>query len=181
VGNKFIVAHHFEELEFSQSNASTTAIDALGLFTKTHSHFKGGISVNGEPELPNVTHTLSDEISVIGETTTDFAHLGKVVDWLVIGIYKPTPTSTPQLYMLEEPEVPIEQRAQAVPVIRPWDGDPKHLVAMKKAVILRPTQRLNLWQGQLSATGEVQIYYGYRLPDGTIVLNPQPLEDVITE
>ncbi|OQW90893.1 MAG: hypothetical protein BWK78_05975 [Thiotrichaceae bacterium IS1] len=160
---------------------STTAIDALGLFTKTNSHFKGGISVNGEPELPNVTHTTSDEISVIGEMTTDFAHLGKVIDWLVIGIYKPTPTSTPQLYMLEEPEVPIEQRAQAVPVIRPWDGDPKHLVAMKKAVILRPTQRLNLWQGQLSATGEVQIYYGYRLPDGTIVLNPQPLEDVITE
>ncbi len=170
-----------EESEAGESDANTTAIDPLGTFMKTKSSFKGGISVNGEPELPNVTHTTSDEISVIGETTADFAHLGKVVDWLVIGIYKPTPTSAPQLYMLEEPEVPIEQQAQAIPVIRPWDGDLNHLVAMKKAVILRPTQRLNLWQGQLSATGEVQIYYGYRLPDGTIVLNPQPLEDVITE
>ncbi len=52
---------------------------------------------------------------------------------------------------------------------------------MKRNIILQPSQRIDIWQGKLDVTGELRIYYGYRLKDGTIVYDPTPIQDVISD
>ncbi len=75
---------------------------------KTRSQFQGGVIVNNEPELPQVMQTTTDEVLIGGQITADFAHVGEVVDLLVVAIYEPTSTAKEQLYLLAESDVPIE-------------------------------------------------------------------------
>ncbi len=164
-----------------QTEGNGIAIDSNGNFVgKTRSKFQGGITVNNEAELPQVMQTTTDEVLIGGQITADFTHIGDVVDLLVVGIYEPTSTAK-AFYMLEEPDVPIEQQAITSPTVQQWDGNIDTLVPMKKNIILQPSQHIDIWKGQLGVTGELQIYYGYRLKDGTIVYDPEPIQSVISD
>jgi len=65
--------------------------------------------------------------------------------------------------------------------VLPWDGEVSQLVAFKESVRLEPMQSIRWYRGRFPAKGKLEIQFGYRLADGTVVLNAQPLEVMVLE
>jgi hypothetical protein len=53
-----------------------------------------------------------------------------------------------------------------------------HLVAAQKAVTLMPTQEINLYTSLL-ASGQIQLFFGYQLPNGVIVFNGEQAIELV--
>jgi hypothetical protein len=55
--------------------------------------------------------------------------------------------------------------------VLPWNLEIGQLVAYQQNVSLTANQVVEIYRGQFVGTGELQIFYGYRLADGTVVFN----------
>jgi hypothetical protein len=96
---------------------------------------------------------------------------------VVYATYQPTPTDPETYYMLgiSDPTVTPWYKA---PAILWWDHNLVNLTTVQKGVILQPEQSFIMYQGFL-VHGYIKVYFGYRLSDGTVVVNAQPLEMTI--
>jgi len=168
----------FEEIE--QSNSSdlettepplvnlgyATAINASGEFVANQTTFAGYTSVNAD-----------NSIDILGSINVDSNDIGKLADVLVV-IYS---ADQSQYYMLD---------LDAETII--WDGDISSLVPFTQEVSLDSVQEVRISSLSLeisldsvqkvrasslslNISGMLNIYFGYRLEDGTIVYNLNPL------
>ena len=140
----------------------------IGKSIKPCSQFGGGISTDGKPFQRQLTMMLTDSVEVLGQIAPDLRHVNQVADLVLYADYRPVATETPLYFMVN-----LQKQ------VLPWDGDVSHLVAFKEQIKLESVHSIRLYQGQFPATGQLNIQFGYRLADGTIVLNKQPLEVVV--
>jgi hypothetical protein len=142
----------------------------FGHLSETCTQFAGGMSTDGEIFQPQLTVNLADEVEVRSRIAADPKQLNQPVDWVLYATYWAT-EATPPLYVM------VDNQGQ----VWPWDGSAEQLVAFEKAVVLKPLQEILWYRGQFPATGRVAIQFGYRLADGTLIVNKFPLEVVIQE
>jgi uncharacterized protein YkwD len=130
----------------------------------------GDISVNGGDRQQSATLNLSDPVEVSGNITVASAHIGQTADLFVYVEMTIPGVPTPLYFMLKgEPTLQILA----------WDQNPVNLVAFNSNVILAAVQQVSLYQGKIPASGNFKVYFGYRLADGTLVKNTQPIEMVV--
>jgi hypothetical protein len=142
----------------------------LGNSDKPCSQLVGGLSTDGKLFQRQLMVTLADKVKVFGRIAPDLRQVNQVVDWVLTAAYRVVETAAPLYFM-------VDAQGQVLP----WDGEVSQLVAFREAVRLEPLQSLWWYEGRIPAVGWVDIQFGYRLADGTVVLNAQPLEVVVVE
>ena len=127
-----------------------TAINASVEFVANQTTFAGYASVNAD-----------NSINILGSINVDSNDIGKLADVLVV-IYS---TIQSQYYMLD---------LDAETII--WDADFSSLVPFTQEVSLDSVQEVQISSLSLNISGMLNIYFGYRLEDGTIVYNSNTLD-----
>jgi hypothetical protein len=61
-----------------------------------------------------------------------------------------------------------------------WDGELNHLRAAFENITLIPTQTFNIYEGVIGA-GHLQVFFGYRLENGTIVYNGEQAIEIVVQ
>ena len=141
-----------------------------GNLTPPCTQLVGGLSTDGKPFQRQLTVTLADKVEVLARIAPDLRHVNQTVDLVLSIAYRSLATDLPQYFM-------IDNQGRVLP----WDGDISHLVALQEHVKLDLVQSLSLYHDKIPAMGLVAIQFGYRLVDGTVVLNEQPLEIKVVE
>lgn len=151
--------------------------------------FSQGITVNGS----KTTIRSHDQLDIRGVIRPVEAHLEQPVDIFVIVGHRPHPQAEWSLFMLDD-----QGGAER------WNGDIAELIAFVPEVTLTPEYRLQILPVSIEhfkkrketmdnlllgceprpltfngvvgdVTGEVGIYYGYRLAEGSVVFNKSPI------
>lgn len=148
------------------------AFDQEGEFLSVETSFAGGISI---PEGIAAFHRLltvrlSTVVKVQGSMTIDPLHVGQTVEILVYAAYQTLGGYSSKRYFM------LNQTGE----ILPWDEQVAHLIAFK-SVTLTAVQAVLMYQGHFIAPGSLNVYFGYRLSDGTVVTNSQTIDITITE
>ncbi len=105
-----------------------------------------------------------DNITLSATFQPDTAHIGQNADFLTVATFSPMGGKQQVMFMRDETgDWPN------------WDGDLNNLTAIQTQQQLRENQRLSIHQGQLPA-GRYQVSMGYRLQNGTVILNGQPMD-----
>jgi hypothetical protein len=115
---------------------------------------------------------LTDTVEIRGMICVDPKYIGQLADVVVYFDYQPLDNIAAEgqsHYLLD-----------AEGQVLPWDGNPAHLVAFQQ-LVLAAGQEVPIYQGQLQTTGQVKLWFGYRLMDDTLISNDQAIEITITE
>ncbi len=138
------------------------AVTAQGQLVPTATVFTGGISVNGTAYQSEVTQTLADAVRIEGNMQVDPTHVNQLADLLVYAKLEASTTAN-----LNSPFYQLDVQNN----ISLWDQQPANLVAFRQNVILSAQQSVSLYSGTFYFPGLLNIFFGYRLQDGTFVTN----------
>jgi hypothetical protein len=167
---------------FSTDNTSTQipqlgqayAVNAQGEAVEVNTTFAGGISVNGdESTTPNhVTLNRTDKATINGEITVDPQHVGQLAQLILVATHNQSCEANADkvFYMVD-----------TMGNIIGWNQNLEELVAFQDNVILQSQQSVKLYDDQLPASGCIEVYFGYLLADGVIVVNENNLYLVVEE
>lgn len=149
----------------------TEAVNAEGEIMNTTAQIEGGLTVGGTL-VEEVS--LEDGVQVSGLITVDPQHVGQVADVIVYAAYRPIDHSleNPVYFMLDENLG-----------IHVWDENPIHLVSFMKAASSDEASGeipVTVYDGKFILPGILNISIGYRLLDGTLVVNSKTIDVTIT-
>ncbi|EIJ41554.1 Ig-like domain-containing protein [Beggiatoa alba B18LD] len=146
-------------------------VGADGKPSNTGSLFGGGISINDGEFVKKGAQKLDDKCLIQGVITTDTNDIGKQVDFIVVAAYVIPELNFSTFFMLDEEKG-----------ILSWDLDITKLSAFQSNQTLEDKQIINIYEGFFVASGQLLVFYGYRLPNGKVVFNAEQVIDItITE
>ena len=132
----------------------------------------GGSSVNdGNFKLQNEL-SRSDSITIYSRIQVEPAHVGLRAEILICAAYKPLTSSRrkPLFYMIDTEDD-----------IHLWDEEIANLVTFREIESLGEIEDIEIYSGIFNFTGVLNIYFGYRLEDGTVVYNLKTIDATIIE
>ncbi len=149
-----------------------TAMDAGGGKIGTMAKFSGGIAVNSASYQTTMVQTLADPVDVMGDIIVDPADVGKTAD---IFVYADAtlPVSEEIMYFM------LGRDKEGNLIIPLWDKHPSSLEAFIPSVILGSHQLVPMYSGKFIYPGTLKVHFGYRLENGTIAYNEQPIDITI--
>jgi Calx-beta domain len=133
--------------------------------------FLGGIAVNQGQFQQQVQQPRAATAEIRGRILVDSQHSGQVAEILVYVAYQPLPGSSQVSYFM------LDTQGKVLP----WDKNLAHLVAFQRNVTLNTWQEVPIYQGLFPVTGVINIYFAYRLPDGTVVTSGESVAVTVTE
>ncbi|MDY6991608.1 MAG: hypothetical protein SVR94_03245, partial [Pseudomonadota bacterium] len=109
----------------------------------------------------------SEEVTLSLELIPDAQHVGQTAELIAVAFSNP---SASQMQMLSGQHWRI------------WDGHFAHLKAVQQ-LTLQPRHHLTLWQGRFNQfmSKQVEIFVGYRLPNGEVIYQPEPVNIQVQE
>jgi hypothetical protein len=143
---------------------SPTPMEIVGVDSNSNSILRSGVFIEGEPPKKTIKLNHSSVVDIKGTIEVDAQHKEQIVEILVVGSYIPSNSHDPIFYMRDGKEN-----------ILLWDGNLLNLLAFKKDISLTEMQQLTLYQGLLPE-GVWKMYFGYRLTDGSMIYNSEPIE-----
>jgi hypothetical protein len=143
-------------------------LDAMGNFTTASTAFYGGISVSSKPYVRQAVQKLEEPVSIRGRIIVAPEHIGQKVDLFVYSLYELNHVLI-GYYMLDEASNLLS-----------WNQKTSELAAFKKGVILESVQDVDMYTGHFVATGSLNFLFGYRLSDGTVIMNAAPNTIAVT-
>ncbi|MEN9849712.1 MAG: hypothetical protein RL368_2452 [Pseudomonadota bacterium] len=145
----------------------TTARNAKGEQIASDADFAAQVSVNDKVQQGNITNlSLSEPINIQVGIIAAPEHIGKTVDLFVYASYLPLGLnwSESHSFMLDNSGT-----------VKSWDANNTNLVPFKQGVVLERVNPVDVYKGKLIADGELQVHFGYRLSDGSLITNTNPL------
>ncbi len=133
----------------------------------TATEITGSVSVNCGPYERITTQCTPDNVKIKGKITVDNYDIGKQADILAIAIHKPYPESKVEKFYT------IVNEGKAV---AEWDGDLENLQVFQQNITLQPEHDFFIYQGKIPLSGFVQVLFGYRLQDGSIIYNADSID-----
>jgi hypothetical protein len=117
-----------------------------------------------------IIQKLSDKVNIHGRILVDSAHVGLPAEIIVYAIHTQSDSARrkPSFYMIGSEEE-----------IYPWDEDVATLITFDELKSLEVVEDVEIFTGEFDVTGTLDIYFGYRLADGTVVESLAPIEVVI--
>jgi len=151
---------------------SVIAINTQGVPVETDALFAGGISVNTAAFHLKTTVTAADLLDIRGRLFVAEQHSGQPIDIIVVVGYQPTPQleNAPYYYFMLDPDGQIET----------WDVEMGNLIAFQTLTATTQPIEVPIYQGRLDITGILNIYFGYRLTDSTIIYSPESLDMILS-
>jgi hypothetical protein len=147
-------------------------LNANGKHQSSTAVFNGGISLNNQGSLKQVSQALSDEVAVTGVVQVQADHVGQTADVVVYAAYKYNPTDNEVLFTLGNNAGNLS--------IQAWDGKVENLASFQKDVVLTSKLDVSMYKGKFLALGNLDVFFGYRLKkaDGSIALvrNATPIQ-----
>ena len=142
-------------------------MDANGNSISSNTSFSGGVSVAGGSYSSSATVSEGDQVNIQLNMSIDSADQGKAADMIALVGYKP---EGGVLSWYIKPASDSENWVQ-------WYGDLAELTPYKTVTGLNASETVDVFSGALTGLGggTVQAYAAYRLPDGTLVWNQQPV------
>jgi PKD repeat protein len=128
-------------------------------------NFMGGIAVHGQPHQSQALLTVNNPVEVTGNITVAPAHVGKTAD-IFVYVEAILPPSTDVLYLM---------LGEGLKTIAVWDKNPANLIPFQPNVTLSATQSVVMYTGPFVYLGTFKVFFGYRLPDGTMVASTTPI------
>jgi len=128
----------------------------------TNAQFKPSIKDQNGRHGNGAILAQGDDITLSATFQPDTAHIGQNADLLTVATFTPMGGNQQMMFMHDE-----------TGAWQNWDGDLNNPTQTQQQ--LHANQRLNIHQEQLPA-GRYQISMGYRLEDGTVILNGQPMD-----
>jgi len=135
------------------------AVSSTGAALNTTATFNGGVSVNEGMVTQEVVYAATDNLEIKGTINVDPTHVGQLADLLLVVAFTPPQSQTVYLML----------NSQGTPLA--WDGNIASLVAFRSGVILERGEELELYMGRLGDPGVFQVFFGYRLGNGTVIYN----------
>ncbi|MDY6992010.1 MAG: C1 family peptidase [Pseudomonadota bacterium] len=139
------------------------SVDIQGDSLTTATVFLGGIALNEQPFQAQIQLNLADKVDIQGMLLVAPEHVGQRADLVVYAGYQ-LPSGEQVFYMLDE-------RIN----IFPWNEEISQLVTFKE-VVLEAIQPITLYQGHFLLPGQLAVFFGYRLENGTVVTNQNAIE-----
>ena len=138
------------------------ALNTLARSVQTDTNFAGGIASTDEHyEIERIV-LLAQPVTIRGEIEVDSQHIGQLADIIVVGAYQTLDEQGSEQFYL------MNQQGE----IKPWDTELATLEAFQAGVRLAAHQPVSLYEGTLSAKGDLKLYFGYRLvKEATLVFN----------
>jgi len=135
------------------------AVNTQGLPIDTTASFNGGIKVgDADSFVKSAELKATDSVLIQGMINVASADIGKPADILVVGAHT-LPGFGLTYYMVDSNNNP-----------QIWDSGMADLVSFTRIESLPTIQSVNMYGGRLPP-GVIDVYFGYRLDDGTIVYN----------
>jgi YVTN family beta-propeller protein len=147
-----------------------TASNKKGETVPNHAAIRGGIAVNSGAFESLATVSLADEVTIQGQIQVDPAQVGQAGEVVVYVEYTPLGANEPVYVMLNESGKPVK-----------WDNNLAHLASFQVIPKLAELIDVLMYQGKLPVTGALKIGLGYRLADGLVVRNLEPIEVNISQ
>jgi pimeloyl-ACP methyl ester carboxylesterase len=168
-----LISHAMEINSMTMSQLGKAyAVNAQNVPIQVNTSFTGGSSVKNTAYQQQIELNLFEIVKVAGEIQVDPTHLGQVADiivyvgWTAVSL----PTAGELFYMLDKQGN-----------ILWWNQNPAQLVAFREQVTLITNQPVTLYSGKLPVAGKLRIFFGYRLQEGTLVTNSQPMEAIVND
>jgi len=158
------------EMSMLPTLGDANAVDANNHPLTARAAFSGGLSIGNGPFVQNVTVKSSDVVTLQGSIIVSAGHVGQLAKMIAYAAVTPPGAHEPSLYYMVDDK----------DTIQPWDKKPAHLVPFMKDVILPVVQKVKLYTGKVME-GKLQVYFGYRLADGTSMVNKQPIEFMVVK
>ncbi len=136
--------------------------------TPPTSVFAGGASVNSQSYQVQTSPTQSDLVVVKGEIQVDPTHQGQIAEMIV---YAKVDLGGQRLFVM------LDNTGN----LQVWDEQVENLVAFKENVMLQAKQPLSIYRGSFSTAGSKQVLFGYRLPDGKVIMSPVAVDINVLE
>ncbi|ALG67862.1 hypothetical protein [Beggiatoa leptomitoformis] len=147
-----------------------SGLDTTGESFSPNVIFSGGNAVAGQSYQTTVTQSLNAVADVKATIQVDPTHIGEKADIFVFAVTTLSVSTDVYYFMLGEGLY-----------IDLWDQYTNTIVPFIPNVTLTATQSLSLYQGKFFYPGKLDIYFGYRLLDGTFIYNYQPISITITD
>ncbi len=144
------------------------AINSTGEPVNTNTLLMGGSFLNEGEFQPKITMSRFEKITIHARILVDPADVGETAEILVCAAYKPFPKSKPRFYMIDSQNL-----------IHLWDEEIANLVTLKEVDSLKRVQDVEILTGEFDFMGMLNIYFGYRLENGTIVYNLKTIDVII--
>jgi hypothetical protein len=164
-------ANRVSEILSGSANSAGFAINPdAAQMQSTSAQFRPNVSTDkgqyGNQLQVNATESLNVGMTII----PDSQHRGQSADIVNVVSYTADGADSAQMFMRN-----AENGWQT------WDGNLNNLVAAQTQQQLGQQNRVTVFDGQLGAKGRFQISVGYRLQDGTLIFNGEPIEFTISE
>jgi hypothetical protein len=137
---------------------------------EVNSIFLGGVSFNGWDYQNPIQITPLQQIWIEAEIEVDALHVGQPADILIGALYSPDIAQILPWWLIKDEQWGIVW----------WDGELDHLLAASDNITLTPTQTVKIYQGPISE-GYLQVFFGYRLENGTIVFNGEQAIEIVVQ
>ncbi len=149
------------------------AVTAQGEPVDVSTTFAGGTLISGEL-VPQVRSTLNraDIATIVGEITVAPEHVGQLAQIILYATHNPS---------CEANEDKVFYMLDTVGNIIEWNQNLEELVAFRDNVVLQPSQFVKLYEDQLPASGCIDVYFGYLLANGVIVVNENQINMTVKE
>lgn len=145
----------------------TTAKNAKGEQIASEADFAAQVSVNDKVQQGNITNlSLSEPVNIQAGIIAAPEHIGKTVDLFVYASYLP-----PGLNWSEAHSFMLDNSG----AVKGWDANNANLVPFKQGIVLERINPVDVYKGKFIADGELQVHFGYRLSDGSLITNTNPL------
>lgn len=111
-----------------------------------------------------LSFSASDDLQLSISLAPETNHVGQTGDIVNVVSYAPS-TGGPSVMGMRNPQGTWEL----------WDGNPAHLIASTVRSSLRAQEVQFIYQGALPLSGAFMVFTGYRIQDGSLVFNANPL------
>jgi hypothetical protein len=138
-----------------------------GYVRDTTATFLGNLSITDstfEKSGEVIVLYSSAKVDLTGTITVDPTHIEQLADILVLAGYAPLENEN-RTFFMRTGEINVQ----------PWDGNVANLSAFQKSILLQTEQPIEIYSGAL-LQGYWEIYFGYRLPNETIIFNGVPIK-----
>lgn len=158
----------------SSTDKTVAAVDKNGAAVTVTTSFSGGISVDSASfkQSDTVNKYATTPVKLVGIITPDAAHVGKVAEIIIAAAFTDPSAgiTTPLWFMMNGNAVAA------------WtDLKLSSLAALKKNVTLTSPTTFTMYDGKFVASGNLSVYMGYRLADGTLVYTLKTIDTVVNK
>jgi hypothetical protein len=153
------------------STVSAAALNSSGSSTTTTASFKNSVVNTSTNQVNTNTVSQQNTVTISSSITVDKTHVGKKASLILLAAYTPSARGSSALWFTRSGNDWVVLGAGSLL---------DQLQTADSRSVLDDVEDVNIFSGTFQGiTGKLAIYVGYKLSDGTLIFNPEPVNITI--